>query len=88
MPETAARLSRLRFWVVILACVVVFAAIAAPWAVISFNVRTADATQLAISCQGVRNQVIILEALKSFSDQLGVPWVYPIPEVPPECDGS
>jgi hypothetical protein len=78
----------MRFWVIVLACVVVFAAIAVPWAVISFNVRTADTTQLVVACQGIKNQVIILEALRSaFEGGLGVPWTFPIPEVPPECVG-
>ena len=89
MPETAAKLSRLQVWVIVLACVIVFAAFAAPFAVITSNQRTANETQLAVSCQGVENQVIILSALREeFVDALGVPWTFPIPEVPVECDGS
>lgn len=89
MPETAAKLSRIQVWIIALSCIIVFAAFAAPLAVISYNQRAADETQLVVSCQGVENQVIILSALREvFEHGLGVPWVYPIPEVPPECDGS
>jgi hypothetical protein len=77
----------MRFWIVVLSMIVVFAAIAAPWAVISFNSRAANATQLAVSCTSARANVIQLEALRSFSLQIGVPWIYPIPEVPVECNG-
>ena len=89
MPETAARLSRLQVWVIVLSCIIVFAAFAAPFAVITSNQRAANETQLVVSCQGVENQIIILTALREvFHEGIGVPWTFPIPEVPPECDGS
>jgi flagellar basal body-associated protein FliL len=87
MPTTEAKLSRLRKWVIILAGIVVFAAVAAPYAVITSTAHESAETQLVVSCEGIDNQVTMLEALRSFSDQIGVPWVYPIPEVPPECNG-
>lgn len=81
-------MGRLRFWIIVLASIVAFAAIAAPYAVITANQHQADQTQLAVQCEGIRNQIIILEALRSGWMQIGVPWVYPIGEVPTECDGS
>lgn len=78
----------MNFWIIILSCIIVFAAVAAPWAVITANQHESSETQLVVSCEGVKNQVIILEALRTaFEDQLGVPWIYPIPEVPVECNG-
>ena len=88
MPETAARLSRLQVWVIVLSCIIVFAAFAAPLAVISYNQRAANETQLVVACTSARANISQLEALRSFAEQIGVPWVYPVPEVPPECDGS
>lgn len=46
-----------------------------------------DGAQREINCVSARANVSQLEALRSFSRQLGVPWHYPIPEVPEECDG-
>lgn len=88
MPETSARLSRLQVWIIALSCIIVFAAFAAPLAVISYNQRAANETQLVVACTNAKSNKSTLEALQSFSEQIGVPWVYPIPEVPPECDGS
>lgn len=88
MPETAAKLSRLQVWIIALSCIIVFAAFAAPLAVISYNQKAAAETQLVVSCTSARANIIQLEALRSFAEQIGVPWVYPVPEVPPECDGS
>jgi len=88
-PEAqATRINRLRNWVVALVFVIIFAGAAGPLTVITYFNRQSAGQQLELTCQGLRNQDNQLRALRSFSQELGVPWVYPIPEVPPECDGS
>jgi hypothetical protein len=84
-----AKLKRIEIWIIVLTGIVVLAAIVGPFLLRGAQIKEANETQLAVSCQGVENQVIILEALRSaFEGGLGVPWTFPIPEVPPECDGS
>jgi hypothetical protein len=88
-PEAqAARVKRLQNWVIGLVFIIVLAGSIGPLAIISYFNRQADATQVELTCQSLKNQDTQLQALRSFAEQIGVPWVYPIPEVPPECDGS
>jgi uncharacterized membrane protein YhaH (DUF805 family) len=88
-PEAqAGRINRLRNWVVALVFVIIFAGSIGPLTIITYFNRLSTSTQLELSCQTLKNQDNQLRALRSFSLELGVPWVYPIPEVPPECDGS
>jgi hypothetical protein len=87
-PEAQnARINRLRNWIVALVFIIILAGSIGPLTIITYFNRQTAATQLDLTCQSLRNQDNQLRALRSFSDQLGVPWVYPIPEVPPECDG-
>jgi hypothetical protein len=87
-PEAQAlRINRLRNWVVGLVFVIILAGSIGPLTVITYFNRASAAQQVDLTCQSLKNQDTMLQALRSFSDQLGVPWVYPIPEVPPECDG-
>lgn len=46
-----------------------------------------DEQQKAITCLSVDANVQQLEALEDISRTLGLPTTFPIPEVPPECDG-
>jgi hypothetical protein len=77
----------MRFWIILLSCIVVFAAFAAPLAVITANQRAAHGVELTIACQSARSNIVQLEALRTFAMQIGVPWIYPIPEEPAACDG-
>jgi hypothetical protein len=67
--------------------VLLAAAIAVGLVRVAIETKNNNQANRTITCQSLRNQDNQLKALRSFSDQLGVPWVYPIPEVPPECDG-
>jgi hypothetical protein len=81
------RVSRLRRWLLALTIVVIAGAVAAPIVGSALIERNTAETQLAVTCTSARANINQLEALQAFSMQLGVPWSYPIPEVPPECDG-
>jgi len=80
-----ARINRLRNWVVALVCVIVLAGSIGPLTLISYFERQEAAQQFELTCQSLKNQDTMLQAMRSFSMQIGVPWVFPIPEVPPEC---
>lgn len=46
-----------------------------------------DEQQKAITCVSAESNVAQLRALREISDQLGVPVMFTVPPVPPECDG-
>ena len=46
-----------------------------------------DDQQKAITCVSAEANISQLTALREISDQLGVPVMFTVPEVPPECDG-
>lgn len=81
------RVDRLRRWLLALTIVVVAGAVAAPIIGASIVARNTSETQLVVSCTSARANINQLEALRQFSRQIGVPWTYPIPDIPPECDG-
>jgi hypothetical protein len=87
--EQAARINRLRNWVVALVFVIILAGSIGPLTVITYFNRASAAQQVDLTCQGLVNQDTMLRAFRTaFEEGLGVPWRFPIPEVPPECDGS
>lgn len=86
--EPRARIRRLQRWVWALTLVVLAGAITAPVVGSSIVDRQTAETQLVVTCTSARATVASLEAQRAFARELGVPWRYPIPEVPPECDGT
>ncbi len=81
------RVLRLRRWLLVLTIVVLTGAVTAPIIGAAIVDRREAGTQLVIACTSARSNITQLEALRAFSRRLGVPWTYPIPEVPPECAG-
>ena len=82
------RLTRLRYTVLILLMIVVFAAAAAPIYVVRYNQRQAIETQLAVTCTSARANISQLTALNEIADRLGIPHEFVVPRMPVECDGQ
>jgi hypothetical protein len=81
-------IARLRWVVLVMSILIIIGGIAAPLVVVIAQRQAQRTTQTAISCVSARANVSQLEALREISDQLGVPVMFRVPEVPPECDGS
>ena len=85
MEEMTKRVTRLRWAVLVLVLVVVFAATAAPIYVIKSNQRQAIQTQLAVTCTSAVANVEQLTALNEIAERLGIPHDFTVPTFPPEC---
>jgi len=81
-------IARLRWMVLVMSILIIIGGIAAPVVVVIAQRQAARTTQTIISCSSARSNVSQLEALREISDRLGVPVMFRVPEVPPECDGS
>jgi nitrate/TMAO reductase-like tetraheme cytochrome c subunit len=84
--DTQTKLRRLRTWFFALLIVVVFAGSIGPIAVFQWLQSRVDEVQFDISCSSARANVSQLEALHAIARELGIPALFPIPEVPPECE--
>jgi hypothetical protein len=80
------RLNRLRRWFFALLIVVIFAGSLGPIVVFQWLQSRVDEVQFDISCSSARANISQLEALHSIARELGIPALFPIPEVPPECE--
>lgn len=78
-------LQRLRTWILVLLIVAVSASILAPTAVIVFEQRSSSRSQLVVTCEVIRTGRSIVHALIGIRNDLGLPNVIQIPEVPDEC---
>jgi len=88
IAEQRVTIARLRWTVLVLSVLIIIGGIVAPVVVVVAQRQVARSTQIAISCVSARANVSQLEALREISDQLGVPVMFRVPEVPPECNGS
>lgn len=80
------RLTRLRYWVIALTMVVVFAAFAAPIMVVFFVQQESSNTIKAITCVSAQANIDQLQAQASLHRRLGVPIDFDIPTLPEECE--
>lgn len=61
--------------------------IAAAFILYASVTRAVNESQLNVTCVSARANVEQLTALREIADQLGVPVLFTVPKVPPECDG-
>lgn len=87
MEELRRHVTRLRYVVMVLLMIIVFAAVAAPVYVVRYNQHQANQTQLAVNCISAKSDIDQLTALEEIAERLGIPHEFNVPEVPPECDG-
>jgi hypothetical protein len=82
------QIGKYRTVVLVLIVVIVFAAVAAPIAVIVFQQEASQKEQQETDCAILRSEVRTHEDLADIRRVLGLPMGPPVPEVPPECDGT
>jgi hypothetical protein len=79
------KVSRYRTVVLVLVSIIVFAAVAAPIAVIVFQQEASQREQQETDCAIIRSEIRTHEDLEDIRRVLGLPPGPPTPEVPVEC---
>lgn len=85
LARTETKLVRLRWYVVILLALVIFASVVGPFSLIYITNRVSENTVVRITCDNYRNNVHQLEALADLEHRLGVPIDFTIPKLPEIC---